>query len=82
MQHLAFKSKAQALALMKKKYPYFFNKGMPPLKNVLPDSYTAVPDQLSDLSGLAKSVTSAHWPGVQNVQSGSILRSLCGVGSA
>jgi len=76
---VSFASKAQALATMKKNYPNL-TSSIP--SNPLPDSYTAVPGQLDDLAGLAHSVTAAHWPGVETVYWGSILRSLCGGGGS
>ena len=78
---LVFTSKAQALARMKKAEPDLFkHSGL--VGNPLPDSYTATPAQLTDLPPLGRAVSSAHWPGVQDVHWGSSLQhSLCGGGS-
>ena len=73
MVRLTFVSKAQALAQMKKKFPHLFVEGLP--KNPLPDTYIAVPDQLSDAAGIAASMH--HLPGVANVMRGSVLPNLC-----
>jgi cell division protein FtsX len=70
---VTFVSKAQALARMSKEYPALTS--VPGVQNPLPDAFLAVPDQLSDAGGIARSVH--RLPGVANVLDGSPLVHLC-----
>ncbi|HEY5693678.1 MAG TPA: permease-like cell division protein FtsX [Gaiellaceae bacterium] len=69
VKQITFKSKAQALAEMKKEYPDMFKAGLP--SNPLPDSYVVVPTKAAFTPLIGKDVNRAGWAGVDKVGWGS-----------
>jgi len=62
---VVFTLKAQALAKMKQKFPALFKNGVKLPPNPLPDSYIALPVELSDRPAIVASVK--HAAGVERV---------------
>jgi len=66
---VVFKSKAQALADMKKQFPELFKSGLP--SNPLPDSYIVTPVRAAQTPLIGKEVRQSGWAGVDKVSWGS-----------
>ena len=66
VRRVVFVSKAQALKLMKKRFPGLYQAGQPTAGlNPFPDSFTVTAGKLSWVPTLGAAV--AHWPGVDKV---------------
>ncbi|HEY3551539.1 MAG TPA: permease-like cell division protein FtsX [Gaiellaceae bacterium] len=70
VKQITFKSKARALAQMKREYPKMFQAGQLP-SNPLPDSYIVAPEKAAFTPLIGKSVRGAGWAGVKSVGWGS-----------
>ena len=70
VKHITFKSKAQALAQMKREYPTMFQAGQLP-SNPLPDSYIVAPKKAAFTPLIGKDVRRAGLSGVKSVGWGS-----------
>jgi cell division transport system permease protein len=66
---VVFKSKAQALAQMKKDFPELFKTGLP--SNPLPDSYVVTPHKAAQTPLIGQEVRQSGWSGVDRVSWGS-----------
>jgi cell division protein FtsX len=67
VRQVAFISKAQAFAMLKKEHPKLLGAMPPGIGNPLPDSYDVTPDKPSCAAAIAAAARAAHWPGVQQV---------------
>ena len=66
---VVFRSKAQALAQMKKDFPELFKTGLP--SNPLPDSYVVTPLKAAQTPLIGQEVRQSGWTGVDRVSWGS-----------
>jgi cell division protein FtsX len=72
VRRVVFVSKAQALKIMKKKFPALFGVGSPLAghRNPLPDSFTVTASKLSCAGDVRARIATTHWPGVREIRQG------------